>query len=217
METYIPIADHVYTEGLEKGMKTSNGWTVERVDLNESGFKGALYSGEYNGKTEYIYATQGTEPTSLKDWATNGSQILTGNANQYKESIKIAETENIDHPGISFTGHSLGGGLASANALSVNGKAITFNAAGLSDATKENLTLSGKTANITAFIVSGEIVDYSQRMIGLKAEGNRIYMPNDYSNATIFGRGLNHMMDSVKTSFQEYKSNLVEQYKNRRK
>ena len=130
-DVYVPLAEHVYTEGLKAGMKTSNGWEVMRVDNDdETGYRGALYQGTFNGKTEYIYATQGTNPTSIKDWVNNAQQVF-GESPQYKQSVGYAEkyAKNEAYSGVSFTGHSLGGGLASANALATGGKAVTFNAA----------------------------------------------------------------------------------------
>lgn len=175
------MADHVYNAKV--GDKTSNGWEVMRVDNNDkTGFLGALYKGTYNDKTEYIYATAGTDFTSLSDWQNKIQQITSGNSDQYSQSVGIARTESEAHPGVSFTGDSLGGGLASANALAVEGKAVTFNAAGLSNATKDNprLGLSGKSANITAYVVQGEAVSYYQGMAGLKAEGKITTLPASY-------------------------------------
>ena len=72
---------------------------------------------------------------------------------------------------------SLGGGLASANALKTGDPAITFNAAGLSVQTKQDLQLNNK-ADITAYVVRNEIVNKSQALIGLRAEGRISYLPS---------------------------------------
>ena len=208
---YLPLADGAYN--LNKGDKTSNGWTAIRVDQNEkTSFRGVLFEGQYKGKTEHIYATAGT--TDMKDMATNIDQ-LSGDSKQYSQSIGIAQDLSKSDPGTSFTGHSLGGGLASANALSVDGKAITFNAAGLSDSTKDKFNLNDSKANITAFIVSGEILDQTQKTTPFlnRAEGNKIILPAAHSNWNNVNRGLNHTMGSVKTSFEKYKQELVKEYK----
>ena len=218
-EIYVPIADHVY--GATVGDVTSNGWEVVRVDNQENGYgdgyQGALYKGTYNGNTEYIYATAGTDFTSVDDWKNNGEQIISGDAQQYSTSVGIAQNESKAHPGVSFTGHSLGGGLASANALSTEGKAVTFNAAGLSKATKTNpkLGLSGKSANINAYVVKGEIVSHLQRNLGLKAEGNIISLPALYVPKIPFTKAddviragqrvYNHTMGVVTDKFNQYK------------
>lgn len=212
-DVYVPLAEHVYNAKV--GDKTSNGWEVMKVDDNdETGFQGALYKGTYNNKTEYIYATAGTDFTSLSDWQNNIQQITTGNAEQYSQSVKIAGQLSKDYQGISFTGHSLGGGLASANALAVEGKAVTFNAAGLSNATKNNLRLTNDKANITAYVVQGEAVSHYQGMLGLKAEGKITTLPASYvpripgtsvdDIARFIQRGYNHTMGVVTTKFNEY-------------
>jgi hypothetical protein len=210
----VPIADHVYEAKV--GAKTSNGWEVMRVDKNDkTGYKGALYKGTYNGNTEYIYANAGTNFTSTEDSKNNGQQIISGNSPQYKQSVGVANAESKAHPGVSFTGHSLAGGLASANALSVEGKAVTFNATGLSNATKENLGLSNKTANISAYVVQGEALSHYQGMIGLRAEGKIITLPATYVPQIPFikaddvvrtlQRVYNHTMDVVTDKFNLYK------------
>ncbi|MBK8525112.1 MAG: hypothetical protein IPL58_14365 [Betaproteobacteria bacterium] len=65
---------------------------------------------------------------------------------------------------MSFTGHSLGGGLAAAQAMRVNGTAITFNAEGLSDGTirRNELNTMGADQRITAFYVNGEVLSRLQ-------------------------------------------------------
>ena len=125
--------------------------------------------------------------------------MITLTPNDWKDANKKYE-------GISFTGHSLGGGLASANALAAEGKAVTFNAAGLSDATKKNNNLNGNVANINAFIVKGEILDWEARTTpGLsRAEGKKIIMPSAYTNWNQINRVRNHMIGAVKISFQKF-------------
>ncbi len=213
VETYIPLADGAYS--MKVGEKTSNGWQAIRVDADKnSGYRAVLYQGTYKGKTEYIYASAGT--VDAGDAGNNITQ-LSGDSNQYSRSITEARAlaSNDKYEGVSYTGHSLGGGLASADALATNGKAVTFNAAGLSDATKENNNLSGKTSNITAIIVKGEILDQTQRTTPFlnRAEGNKIMIPSTYSNWNNANRVSNHLMGAVKTSFQKYKEQLVEKYK----
>lgn len=215
-EVYVPLAEHVYTENLAVGDKSSNGWEVVRIDENsETGYKAALYQGQYNGNTEYIYSTQGTNPTSVKDWKNNAQQVATGNSPQYAQSVETAGQLKKDYAGVSFTGHSLGGGLASANALSTEGKAVTFNAAGLSSKTKSSLGLNGNTANISAYVVQGEIVSHLQGQIGIQAEGNIITLPVSYVPQIPFTRTddairtgqriRNHMMNVVIDKFNAQK------------
>jgi len=99
-------------------------------------------------------------------------------SSQFLRSIENVQriAEHLGNASLTYTGHSLGGGLASANALATGHDAITFNAAALSSQTKSNPELN-QSPDITAYVVNGEIVDHAQRSIlGLKAEGNIQYI-----------------------------------------
>lgn len=167
------IAANVYKSGntgLIGGWARSSANTGVSYTNDATGFKSGLYQRtNADGKTEYTYATAGTE--NMKDWSNNASQ-LAGSSPQYQQSVDNARTISGELKGseLTFVGHSLGGGLASANALATGRDAITFNAAGLTDATKTNLGLN-QNANIDAYRVSGEIVGVAQGLVGLKAEG----------------------------------------------
>jgi len=84
---------------------------------------------------------------------------------------------------LTFVGHSWAGLLAAANSLVTGDDAVTFNAAGLSAKTKTTFELNNTTGTIKAFVVEGEVVDRMQSIIGLKADGNIIYIPDSQGNA----------------------------------
>ena len=81
----------------------------------------------------------------------------------------------------SLTTGSLGGGLASANALATGKEAFTFNAAGLSNSTIDKYKLNNK-ANIFAYIVKGDILNSLQGPFSLGAIGKRTYLNGYKSN-----------------------------------
>ncbi|AMS27856.1 hypothetical protein AEM51_13325 [Bacteroidetes bacterium UKL13-3] len=62
----------------------------------------------------------------------------------------------------------------------------------------------GNTANIHAYVVSGEAVDYYQSKIGLRAEGNITYLPANYAPQIP-----NFMMDDVYRSYQRIQNHLM--------
>jgi YD repeat-containing protein len=142
----------------------------EALDNNgaqKSGLFGAAYSDSLSGKT--FVAMRGTEfgvpGRERSDLATNLVQLMGGNASQYSEAINWAGKlgERIGAANLIFTGHSLGGGLASAMANVVPGsQGITFNAAGL----HANALPSGFTPNsnssIQAYYVKGEMISALQ-------------------------------------------------------
>ena len=182
-----------------------------RTKDDNTGFMSALY-GRYDKKTksysEYVYATAGTDLTSIKDWENNLTQLL-GSSDQYQQSVHNAQflaTSNIvKGKELTFVGHSLGGGLASANSLATGKPAITFNSAALSPITKKALNLN-QQAQITSYIVQGEILDYMQRRyLNIHAEGNIKYLPATYCPVTVpqhdkirtLQRIKNHMISSL--------------------
>jgi RHS repeat-associated protein len=171
------IADDVYNAS---SGTLSGGWrrvaTKSGAILNDekSGLKSAVY-GRWDAKqkkyTEFVYATAGTDFTSMEDWSNNIDQ-LSGDSEQYGQSIKNAKLLNgyFKNSELTFVGHSLGGGLASANSLATGRDAITFNAAGLSDGTKTKHNLTNTRGRIDSYVVKGEALSNAQGMICLKAE-----------------------------------------------
>ena len=224
------VIDMVELEGLEptaseaagmaadvydaSGTGLTGGWEIsaqqiEGVQMKDAntGFKSSLYERTVDGVTEYSYVTAGTDMTSGLDWENNINQATVGKAKQYEQSVNNARLidEALGGASLTFVGHSLGGGEASANALATGRDAITFNAAGLSQPTRDNLKLN-MTAKIDAYIVKGEVVDATQGLIGIKAEYTNLYeLSSTQYQISIFGYEplkkynsvMDHMMESV--------------------
>lgn len=157
-----------------------------------SGFYSKLYKGRTNGK--YFYCTSGTNMLSWNDWYNNISQGLLGLSKQYTQSVRIAKKldENIGENRLFFIGHSLGGGLASNNALVTTRRhAITFNAAGLNFLrVKATLLLNNRRdlfhpnrrrSKIHAYIIDGEILNRALSKIGEGAYGTKYVIKKDTS------------------------------------
>jgi hypothetical protein len=130
---------------LQKG-----GWEVskETFDIqkksNESGFKSELFVRTDKEGTEYAYATTGTEKGDNRDWTKGNLPQFIGLSEQYNLSMENAKLIRQGAKGkeITFTGHSLGGGMAAANAYATGGKAITFNPAGVSGLTMATIAVN---------------------------------------------------------------------------
>lgn len=106
-----------------------------RMQNYATGFYSKLFVKELDGKKYYAYCTCGTNMFSAQDWfTTNILQGLTGLSLQYTQSVQNAQILDslAGRDFLFFIGHSLGGGLASNNAIVTERPAITFNAAGLS-------------------------------------------------------------------------------------
>ena len=156
---------------------------------SRSGLQSAVYERTIDNVTEYVYATAGTQLTDFSDIKEDITQLW-GQTSQYNESIGIADklSSQLGNSELTFVGHSLGGGLATANALATGKSAITFNPAALSSTAKKNLGLTSvNESNITNVIVKGEIVNHLQSIAGMsnrlrKRCGYSIYF--EYNNAS---------------------------------
>ena len=98
----------------------------------ENGMQASVYQ---NADGKYVLAFRGTEP-SRQPGLDISNDIMGGTATspQVLEAINLSTklAKAVGRENVDFTGHSLGGELASAGALATGGKAVTFNAAGLS-------------------------------------------------------------------------------------
>ena len=138
---YARLAQAAY----EEGDPIPDGWRkisddelaelgIDPSELNHTitGMQASVYQ---NADGKYVLAFRGTEPNrqaaldianDVAGGVATSPQVLDA-INVSTKLAKAVGRENVD-----FTGHSLGGELASAGALATGGKAVTFNAAGLS-------------------------------------------------------------------------------------
>lgn len=155
-----------------------------------TGLVSRLFVRTNKGNKEYIYVTAGTNPTCIEDWKNNIQQLYGGSA-QYKQALDnaktIAKIANAENAQLFFVGHSLGGGIATNNALHTGCKAIVFNPAGVSKFTTNGAVSLKNEENdrIICFIATNDILnwlqDTSQNSDGMKlvippAIGKRYYL-----------------------------------------
>jgi RHS repeat-associated protein len=125
----------------------------------KSGLKAALYT---NGDF-YVLATAGTE--DISDGIADAKQAV-GLSTQYFQSAKLARKLKAEYGDkLSFTGHSLGGGLAALNARVTGNSAHTFNPAGVSQATHLFNFGYHIGANIQAHIMNKDPLFWGQTII----------------------------------------------------
>jgi hypothetical protein len=135
-----------------------------RADMlinSKSGYFAAAYRLGDSG--QYLIANRGTEGAG--DMSSNALQAAGLSAPQYRQAMRVAfVAQQKLGERVTFTGHSLGGGLASAQALRVRGQAITFNAAGLHENTVAAYGITPEAAGqyVRAYYVRGEVLSTFQ-------------------------------------------------------
>lgn len=137
------------------------GLTPEMLEQPGSSFRARVYvSGN-----DVVVAFRGSQ--TGEDWKNNVQQALGLNSESYAKALEIGRQIARTDAKVSFTGHSLGGGLASAAAVASGREAVTFNAAGLSDGTIASArAIAGANgrgiASVEAFYVPGEALHLIQ-------------------------------------------------------
>lgn len=143
------------------------GVTTAMLENPTSGFRARVYAEGQGEDTRYVVSFRGSQGRG--DWIANAQQAVGAESDHYRRALLIGERlSRAGEPDIHMTGHSLGGGLASAGALAAGREGTTFNAAGLSDRTiaaaAEIRSAAGiaTAGEIRAFYVRGEILSALQ-------------------------------------------------------
>ncbi len=168
----------------------------------EAGLPGALISEKSGLRAallvkgdQYVLAFAGTDVLSLRDWTTDLFQAFGLPTAQYATAAKYAQSAALRFgSNLRFTGHSLGGGLASLAAIRTGLHATTFNAAGLSSqtASRYNRTLNNSSVLIHAYYSSYDVLSLLQDYSPLpNAAGQRISLGT---------AGYHHIADLCKRS-----------------
>jgi Ca2+-binding RTX toxin-like protein len=115
-----------------------------------TGFQAVLYQDYAGSRKEYILAFAGTQDGL--DWDDNIPQGLGWGAPQYDQAMKLADAilrqANIPIDKLVTSGHSLGGGLASAASVVTGYHGYTYNSAGLHEDTLYQRDALGKIIEI---------------------------------------------------------------------
>lgn len=203
-------------------VERAGGWEpVGQVDgmvLNDdgTGLKSCLYKRTKQGRTEYAYAIAGTNPANLLDWENNVAQLC-GDSEQYAQcennAKAIQERADAEGAGLYFTGHSLGGGLASLCALSARRQAVVFNPAGISEETLGKLTYrptqQDYDALICGFYTTNDLLnlfqDASQSFDAMRAVFPAAVGQRHYLRSKCISPLLSHTMQTVVESFNDAK------------
>ena len=140
------------------------------LEDKSSGFRAAIYQ---NPQGQYVVAYAGTNPKELPDIGADATQAFGLETKQYNQAISLAKEAEVafGDGNVVFTGHSLGGGLASAAALAIDASAVTFNAAGVSNETMRSLGLNpngtrdqvADSGQVRRYVVNGDPLTLAQQ------------------------------------------------------
>lgn len=139
--------------------------TPDMLERPGSSFRARVYATGEGADTRYVVAFRGS--SSGEDWRNNFQQGFGLGSESYAKALLIGERLSRSDANVSITGHSLGGGLASAAGVASGRDTITFNAAGLHDSTigraRDIAAAAGQAEpNVTAYRVPGEILTFVQ-------------------------------------------------------
>ncbi|MDN4584965.1 hypothetical protein DBA20_18485 [Pandoraea capi] len=144
--------------------------SYDRNGPGQSGYFGAVYTDSLGDKI--IVANRGTEMgisgRSGIDWQQNIRQAFGFSSAQYDEAMNMAKSLAREHSPskLIFTGHSLGGGLASAQTSVVPGaNGLTFDTAGLHNRTVARHSAMPASTRVKAYHVNGEALSVVQEAI----------------------------------------------------
>lgn len=190
-------ASYDHTVGAQHDAKIPPGWKEisadelerelgidrERLGAPGQGFSATLYK---DASGNYVLAYSGTNGLDANDWGANalGAKLI---STQGAKSIDLAhyvKDHLASHVGadaaanLEFTGHSLGGGLASMASIATGNRAVTFNAAGVSGFSIEAANAAyaldhhgqipgSAAANVTNYATTNDPLTNAQLLTGL--------------------------------------------------
>ncbi|MEG3175301.1 Mbeg1-like protein [Sphingomonas sp. RB3P16] len=139
------------------------GLTPTMLEQPGSSFRARVYVAGDGADQRYVVAFRGSQDG--EDWKNNAEQALGLNSVAYGKALQIGRVLARSDAAVTLTGHSLGGGLASAAAIAAGRDADTFNAAGLTDKTIASARSAGPAtaAQVQAYHVPGEILTTLQQ------------------------------------------------------
>jgi hypothetical protein len=146
-------------------------WSKEQVEEylqpSDSGFRAEIYLPDpaILGKdAKPVLVFKGTDSDKNEDWLNNARQGAGMQSDYYDRAMELALAvkQFKGQGGFEITGHSLGGGLASAASAVTGAPATTFNSAGLHPETAPRFVQGGQLFNtdatVNAYQVKGEVL-----------------------------------------------------------
>ena len=175
------LAEHIYSDGplpADSGWRQASeqelqvlGFSEKDFKIKDSQFKAGLYLPEpsvFGDEAVSVVVFKGT--SVMEDWKNNLQQGLDFHSEYYEKAVDIGKVAVRASQPVVFTGHSLGGGLASAAGKTASRETITFNAAGLHKNTITRYAPDVVPADdsiVTGYRIDGELLTFIQEDIPL--------------------------------------------------
>ncbi|AJK50305.1 type VI secretion system tip protein TssI/VgrG [Burkholderia plantarii] len=219
------LADHVYHpndppptgwKAIGNDPEALKAYGLKPSDLQKPGsnFGAQMYAPDpavFGDTMKPAIAFKGTQQLFGEDMSNNLAQGLGDDSPYYRNAVTIGKDLQASGAasGVDLTGHSLGGGLASAASEASGSSAITFNAAGLDPGTVAQYGGAAQASNITAYRVDGDILTGMQEgRLGPISDATATLMPKavgtpvtlDGTSVTTVGR---HLMGEVSNGLGE--------------
>lgn len=164
-------------------------------------------------RNEYVVSFKGTSLFSIRDWHTNvENHIGLGDPIHYEMATSLARRLDyafgaLDSSAtLSFTGHSLGGGLATIAALATGHSATVFNAASVSSNTiyENMIDMQVPSDHIEVINTTGDVVSDLQNFAGAPAAGNHTYIGNPNALTSISAHFMSSVQEELETLSSTY-------------
>jgi hypothetical protein len=174
------------------GFRVADRDDLDRLNLTQSmleqpgsSFRARVYVTGEDADERYVVAFRGSQ--SGEDWLNNGQQAVGTDSESYNKALATGQRLSRSDAPATLTGHSLGGGLASAASIASGRPADTFNAAGLHGDTIRDAgqiaAAAGRSAGtVEAFHVRGEALTAAQEGTDGWLWG-RLDLPNAYGTS----------------------------------
>ena len=224
------LADSTYSVGQApppEGWQRPSKEDIEKLGLNpadfpqfKTGFKASEHTDGYFvelyktdpgvfGEEKYVLAYRGTQGGG--DWATNAKQAVGKDTEHYIEAMSLArKAKKKLGDQLEVTGHSLGGGMATAAGIVSGTKTFAFNPAGVHPATLERVgdfsrdhafnSVGGKPL-VDNVVVPGEILTSVQHPTVQRATLAGITYVSPVAGAGVAGAGGRAMVEQGTVSY----------------
>lgn len=224
-------ASYDHTVGVQHDAKVPPGWKEisadelrrelgidrDRLGTVGQGFSATLYK---DASGNYVLAYSGTDGPDPNDWTDNavGALAVSSQGAKSVDLARYVKEHLATHVGadaaanLEFTGHSLGGGLASMASIATGNRAVTFNAAGVSPVSAGVAAVAyaadhggqvpvSAAQNVTNYSTTNDPLTNAQRLTSLPdAFGRSIpldpYVHKEFSGDLLDGHNLPRVRDA---------------------